>query len=380
MPWFGVDIPGGAESETRNLVDHLKLFFDVHILTTCIKDFHADWNRNFWKPGEYQEMGIKVLRFPVRERDTAHFDAINGKLMKNEPISKAEEQVYINESVRSIELNSFLEKNIQTYDFFFCIPYMFGTTFDAITLTKSKSILIPCLHDESYAYLNIYKKMIANAGKVFFHIPSEQKLAERLFPKNIKKFHLVGEGVSHVSQLHPGSFCKKYSLNRFILYAGRKDTTKNVPELISFFDRYQREIDHSLKLVLIGSSKLDLLENKNIIDLGFVSVEDKYDAMVDAICLCQPSLNESFSIVMMESWLCEKPVLVHGKCIATSDHCDRSNGGLYFKDYHTFSECLRFLTMNPEKAYILAMNGKKYVLENYTWDKVIQNYLHAIYA
>lgn len=380
VPWFGVDIPGGAENLTKDLVRHLKTLFDVSILTTCVKDFHSDWNHNFWKPGEYEEMGAKVLRFPVRKRDTAHFDLINAKLMKHEPVSSNEEEVFIRECVRSVALNSFLEKNIQAYDFFLYIPYMFGTTYYGIAITDARSILIPCLHDESYAYMGIYKKMFDKAGKIFFNVPSERILAEKLFPNNKEKFYTVGAGVSEVPPIHPKKFRKKYNIDHFILYAGRKDTTKNVPELISFFDRYQREVDPSLKLVLIGSAKLDLLGNKNIIDLGFVSVEDKYDAMVDALCLCQPSLNESFSIVMMESWLCEKPVLVHGDCVATRDHCDRANGGLYFNDYHTFSECLRFLKMHPQKAHVLAMNGKKYVLKNYTWDTVIQNYLHAMYA
>ena len=48
----------------------------------------------------------------------------------------------------------------------------------------------------------------------------------------------------------------------------------------------------------------------HLIDLGFVPIQDKYDAYAAAELLCQPSKHESFSYVIMESWLCERPVLV----------------------------------------------------------------------
>jgi alcohol dehydrogenase (cytochrome c) len=40
--------------------------------------------------------------------------------------------------------------------------------------------------------------------------------------------------------------------------------------------------------------------------------DGKYDAYAGANLLCQPSLHESFSIVLMEAWLAETPVLVDG--------------------------------------------------------------------
>ena len=55
--------------------------------------------------------------------------------------------------------------------------------------------------------------------------------------------------------------------------------------------------------------------------------------MAAASLLCQPSHNESFSLVIMESWLCGRPVLVSSQCAVTKDFAKRSNGGLYFKDY-----------------------------------------------
>ena len=122
------------------------------------------------------------------------------------------------------------------------------------------------------------------------------------------------DGQGHIAETHlHAALAMKTD---FILYAGRKEAGKNVPLLIDFFARYKKHRKNELKLVLIGSGTIEIpSENRSdIIDLGFVPLQDKYDAYAAATFLCQPSLNESFSIVIMESWLCKSPVLVHAKC------------------------------------------------------------------
>ena len=94
--------------------------------------------------------------------------------------------------------------------------------------------------------------------------------------------------------------------------------------------------------MLIGPGGVRIPErlSADILDLGFVSAQDKADAYAGALALCQPSLLESFSLVMMEAWLAGTPALVHGRCAVTRDHCLASNGGLFFEDYFEFVEAL----------------------------------------
>lgn len=378
IPWFGEDIPGGAEAELRALVSHLKEHFEIEILTTCVKDFLHDWNENHWEEGEYRECGVTVRRFKVRRRDTARFDEINAKLMHGEKVSKEEERIYIKESVRSESMMSYLKKHQNEYSHIICIPYMFGTTYDTILAAGRKSALIPCLHDESYAYMDIYKDMVCKTGKVFFHVPSEKKLAEKIFGED-EKYIIVGEGVNTDLKYAKNVFAKKYNIpGRYILYAGRKDSTKNVPELVGYFDRYRRESGNDMYLVLIGPSSIPLPADDHILDLGFVSPEDKYNAMADALAICQPSLNESFSIVMMEGFLCERPSLVNEACEVTRDHAFESNGGLVYSDYYTFYECVEYLRTHVATAEEMGKNGKRYVLKNYTWPTVTSAYLKTL--
>ena len=108
--------------------------------------------------------------------------------------------------------------------------------------------------------------------------------------------------------------------------------------------------------------------------MGFVSSQDKYNAYAAASLLCHPSLKESFSLVLMESWVAGRPALVHAGCTVTAYHCRRSNGGLYFGDYDEFALCLGLLLDRPRLAKRMGENGRTYVLENFHWDIIVNRY------
>ncbi len=154
-PWFGESIPGGAEMETRGITTHLnKSGIEVEILTTCVKEFSSDWNENYYKEGVSFELGMNIRRFKVRKRNTKEFDRVNYKLMKNLPIEKFDEDVYFKEMINSSDLYKYIDLNKERYDLSVFIPYMFGTTYYGCQICPEKSVVIPCLHDESYAYMD----------------------------------------------------------------------------------------------------------------------------------------------------------------------------------------------------------------------------------
>lgn len=380
IPWYG-DIPGGAESECKNTAEHLsRNGIEVEIITTCVKEFNSDWSSNYYEEGVSQIHGVVVRRFKVRERNTELFDRINSKLMRNQKVSPQEERIYIEEMIRSEDLSNYIKNHGSEYDCFLFIPYMFGTTFYGAQIHPEKSYLIPCLHDESYAYMDIYKGMFQNVAGLIFHAESEAKLANNIF--NIKGRQIVlGEGMDTDISFDAKRFREKYGISDdFILYAGRREPGKNTHLLIDFFCKYKSCSQNELKLVLIGSGDVSIPEKfkKDIIDLGFVSKQDKYDSFAAASLLCQPSINESFSIVIMESWLCLTPVLVHSNCAVTKDHCIKSNGGLYFKDFEEFEGCLNFFLNNPRLREKMATNGNKYVEENFDWGRIVEKYIRFL--
>ncbi len=378
IPWYGRNIAGGAEHLCRTLAEHLVANgADVEVLTTCAKDFF-NWS-NHYREGEYTEGGVKVRRFKADRRDFELFDDIKFKLLNKIGVSPEEELMYMRESINSERLYSFMEEKRTEYTYLL-IPYMFGTTYYGSKISPESSYLIPCLHDEAYAKMGVFKEMFNSVKGAIFNSEPEMALARRLYG-SVKAGAVIGTGVDLAVEYHPENFIRKYKVDRpFMLYVGRKDRCKNTDVLIEYFAEYKKRNGNALKLVLIGGGKADIPEKMSghVIDLGYLSEQDKYDAHAAASMLCQPSENESFSLVIMDSWAAGVPVIVNRDCDVTTWHCKRSNGGLYFEDYLEFAVCIDFIKEDPKAARAMAANGRGYVEKYYSWDRITKAYRDTI--
>lgn len=378
IPWYAEKIPGGAEMETREVTKHLReAGMNVEILTTCVKEFVSDWGVNYYPEGTETILGVPVRRFKVKKRDAKAFDEVNIKLMNGILISDEEEQVFINEMVNSPALYKYISEHKDEYTAFVYIPYMFGTTYFGIKACPEKAVMIPCFHDEAYVYMKIFRELYSQAAGMIFNARPELELTERVYDtENVEKI-VMGIGMDVDLKTDPAAFRKKFGINEpFIIYAGRKDMGKNVHTLLKYFGEYKKRNPSDLKLVLIGGGEIDIPESaeRDVIDLGFVDIQDKYDACGAAEFLCQPSKNESFSLVIMESWLCGRPVLVHEHCEVTKNFVRESSGGLYFGDYFEFEGCLDYFLNNKDISAAMGLNGRQYVLRNFDWNIIIDRY------
>jgi glycosyltransferase involved in cell wall biosynthesis len=255
---------------------------------------------------------------------------------------------------------------------------MFGTTYNGIKTVPEKSVLIPCLHDESYIYMKPFKEVFPTlAGMIFLSDP-EKDLAERVYDLSSVDDRTLGAGVNTEFESSADRFREKFGItDKFILYAGRKDSGKGVDVLIKYFAQYKKRHETDLKLVLIGGGSIDIPKSvkDDVIDLGFVDAQDKYDAYAAAELFCQPSFYESFSIVIMESWLAGRPVIVNGKCEVTKNFASKSNGGLWFENYPEFEETVNYIMEHEDIADTMGANGRQFVLENFAWDVITKKYL-----
>lgn len=383
VPWYGTDIPGGAEAYARRLSEELvRAGQRLEVWTTCVRDFRSDWNHDFHKPGTTTENSVTVRRFPVRKRNTSAFDAVNAKLMRNIEISPAEEQTFLEENIRSDALCDAIS-NAHAEEVFLFLPYMFGTTYWGMKARPRLSILQPCLHDESYAYLSTFKQMYRNAAMILCNSIEERDLLRSIVGEEVAARAIVtGIGVDQpTTKASPGIEAILDSANPYILYAGRKEPGKGTPDLVAMFASYKRLSPGPLGLVLAGPGEVALppdAETLGIRDVGYLSKPDLHTAMANAVALCQPSRNESFSIVMMESWLSGRPVLVDGRCEVTRRHCERSNGGLWYTTQTEFNEVIRYLTTNDTEASRMGTNGASYAAINYSWSTITHNIVRLL--
>ena len=379
IPWYGENIPGGAEMELRGIAHHVAdAGIEVEILTTCVEKFTADWNINYHPEGTSQSGNLVVRRFPVRKRDVRAFDKVNTKLMNGECVSHAEEELFIREMINSPKLYSYIAENKDQYDVVAFIPYMFGTTYFGAKECFEKAVMIPCFHDEAYIYMDVFKPVLESIAGMIYLAKPECSLANKVF--NLENVHqaVLGGGLDTEFKYDAEAFRRKFQISDpFILYAGRKDVGKNIYTLIQYFCEYKRRNKTATKLVLIGGGEIripEAMENE-IIDLGFVDYQDKYNAYAAALCTCQPSFHESFSLVVMESWLCERPVLVHAQCAVTRNFVSEVNGGLYFDNYYEFEGCVEYFQKKENISVLMGKKGRQFVLENFAWDVIVDKYV-----
>ena len=187
----------------------------------------------------------------------------------------------------------------------------------------------------------------------------------------------MGLGMKTDIQGDKDLFRDKFKINDpFFLYVGRKDAGKKVDMLINYFCNYKRRNNNNLKLVLLGGGSVCIPEeiNDQIIDLGFVDMQDKYNAYSASEFLCQPSYHESFSYVVMESWLFKKPVLVSEFCNVTTSFVKKTNAGLFFRDYFEFEGAINYFLRHKNIADEMGERGREYVINNYDWQNMIKKY------
>lgn len=376
VPRYHKDLAGGAERFCRDLATNLHNAGNkITVLTTTAMDHHT-WKHSL-KAGRTKIDGVEVIRFKPRKRDVSRFLFLQNFIDNKIKIKYEDEKEWINNSINSYDLYEYIDSNRNNYDYFVFMPYLFGLTYNASRICPEKSILIPCLHNEGYAYLTIFKEMFEDVKGIVFNSLPEKILAQKLYKLDKTKGQVVGVGVTREEPDYDiDDFKKKHNIDSpYLIYLGRKEAGKNVHILVEFFNVYRTITKTDIKLVLIGGGDFDTSDKEGIINLGFVSEADKAAALSGALFLCQPSVNESFSIVIMESWLAKKPVLVHRDCLVTLDHAIRSNGGLFFKDYYDFAECLDFFVNNQDKAAQMGLNGEQYTKKNFAHQTIVNRFL-----
>lgn len=383
IPWFSESPSGGAERFAGGLA---KAFaqegYITDILTTCGKDSFWDWGKDYYEEGSTDYAGVTIRRFSLDMRNKKLYEKVFGKMSQREQLKYSEQMQMLHETVNSQSMYKFIYMHKNDYVFIF-MPYLFGITFWGTKIAPERSFLLPCLHNEEMAHLTVVKQMFHRVQGSFFNTVEEMTLAKEIYDLQNDQFIVSGGGVELEYQGDPSRFKQKYNINfPYILYVGRKVAGKNAPLLVELFKKFTSEINVDLKLLLIGKAEegferyLDGCES--IIDIGEVDERTKIDAMSGALALCQPSVMESFSIVIMESWLSGTPVIVHEHCEVTKGHVDRSKGGVYFHDYMSFKEQLFQLLNNEVYSNKMSINGKCYVEENYSWRNTVNKMVDFI--
>lgn len=116
----------------------------------------------------------------------------------------------------------------------------------------------------------------------------------------------------------------------------------------------------------------DLRLQDNVRFTGYVSEKEKMRLLSTSNALIFPSLCEGFGLVILESFSCNRPVIV-SNVRPLSDIVDDKINGLVVesKDNNRWAEAMISLISEPEKSLKMGREGKKKLDEMYTQDKMI---------
>lgn len=383
---YGADVLGGSESYCRQMAERLRNYWDIEILTTCAKDYMT-W-KDEYDPGLCRVDGIAVRRFRVDfPRTVALFNRIYCALCaehneeKGEepgiPSRELEERWIMEQGPYSSDFIRYIDSHSGKYDAFVFFTYLYGLSYYGLPKVSHKSVLVPTAHDEPPFHLSIFKDFFRLPRGFIFLTPEERELVRKVHG-TVTPDIVVGVGVDPAPQTEIRKLFSQYGNEikyPFILYIGRIDESKGCKSLFENFIRFKEDyIDIKVSLVLAGSAWMDIPEHPDIVSLGFVDDKTKSALIEESELVVMPSIYESLSMVILESWDLKTPVLVNGKCEVLRGQCERSGGGIAYESYEDFKDGLNRLLDDDDLRVSMGIRGNEYVRKNYSWETVIEKF------
>ncbi len=375
---YGLEINGGAELHARYIAERLARHTDIEVLTTCARDY-ITW-RNEYPAGIDTINGLPVRRFPVdRERDPYEF-GLRSRRVFEQPHSLADELRWLSsQGPTSPALLAHLVRHEDEYDYCIFFSYRYYHAYHGIRAVARRALLAPTAERDPAIGLSLFGPTFRGVRGILYNSFEEQALIHHVSGNQAVPGVVVGIGSEVPDEASAARFRAQTGIRGpFALYVGRIDPNKGCADLFGHFRRYAAE-GGGLDLVLAGSTRMTVPDDPRIRHLGFVSEEEKYDALAAADLLIMPSPYESLSMVTLEAWAMGLPVLVNGDCDVLRGQAVRSNAGLYYTSYPEFAETLRRLENDPRLRAGLGANGRRYFERHYTWPEIDRKYLDLLH-
>ena len=406
---YGAEILGGSEYHCRLIAERLASRHQVEVLTTCARDY-ITW-KNEYPEGEDRIRGVTVRRFANdRTRDIASFNEYSDWIFHNNHSPADEEEWLKRQGPWCPGLLAYLEQHHRSFDALIFFTYLYAPTVLGLRTDPARSILVPTAHDEPAIRLELYRKVFSLPAGIAYNTSVERGFLKQLFSIDAKIEETVGCGVelppSHLHELPTSKpeagngqtdnperdetgengalgsplsargtvFRRRHRLfGPFALYGGRIDPGKGCEELLDYFNSYA-ESEGDASLVLMGLKLMPIPDAPHLRFAGMLSEIERLEALEAATVVVVPSPYESLSLLALEAFSVGTPVLANARSDVLTDHCQRSNGGLYYGDRDEFRECLRLLIRDAPLRAAMGRQGRDYVRVNYRWDVIMGKY------
>jgi glycosyltransferase involved in cell wall biosynthesis len=315
-------------------------------------------------------------------RNLEKFNALSDRVFARRPHTIADEENWMRlQGPYSSELLDHLKNHRDSHDVFVFLTYLYATTYFGLPLVKDKAVLVPTAHDEPPIYLSIFDSLFHAPRRLLFLTAEEREFTYRRFslPENSGAITGIGLEPPRAAGSLATGLEEQLRGNPFLLYLGRIDPSKGCGTLIEHFTKFIAEHPKSpLWLVLAGKAAMEVPDHARIIAAGYLSEEEKAACIEASIAMVAPSPYESLCLAALEAWAHSKPVLANGECEVLVGQCRRSGGGLWYRNYEEFEQCLALLAVDSALRRSLGAAGASFVTREYGWDGAETRYLQNI--
>jgi glycosyltransferase involved in cell wall biosynthesis len=372
---YGLDINGGAELHARYIAERLSKHADVSVLTTCARDY-VSW-RNELPPGLDHVNGVRVERFLVhRERDIVEFGKRSTHVFGKTHSLKDELRWLDSEGPTSRDLLTRLHGSGAEFDYLLFFSARYYHAYHGARAVPQRAVLVPTAEREPALGLALFQPVFRGVRAIMYNSFEERAMINAVSGNEGVPGVVVGIGSEIPTAVAPDRARRKFGLvNPFVIYVGRIDSNKGCAQLFEYFLRFLSQSSRTVDLVLIGTPVLPIPKHPRIRHLGYVSDQEKFDAIAGAEALIMPSYYESLSMVALEAWALGRPVLANAKCDVLLGQCLRSDGGLYYQDAAEFVGALAAILDDPRLAAALGDAGREYFQRHYSWPVIERKYL-----
>lgn len=166
---------------------------------------------------------------------------------------------------------------------------------------------------------------------------------------------------------------------RVVLFLSRIHPKKGLDLLATTFGQIAEERNDAL-FVIVGPDdggyqaqveqmlKANGVRDKTIFT-GMLTGQEKLAALSRADIFVLPSYSEGFSMAILEAMICGLPVVITHQC--HFPEVDGAKAGIVIDpDSNQLAEALAKLLDDPKLREEMGANGRRLILEKYTWDKI----------
>ena len=268
-----------------------------------------------------------------------------------------------------------------------CVNWGYSASFWACPrrrLRRRPRVAVPVLHTElPWAHNPVYPRMFGNCEAVIVFTDAERDFVRA---RGGREIAVAGAGVDpRLYERRDGARIRgRYGIGDrpVVGFVGRQETTKGAPTLIDAMRVVWRHVPDAV-LLMAGQrahreegvatmlAELSAADRERVVLVDDFADDDGPSILDSCDVLALPSVEESFGMVMIEAWMCGKPVI--GADIP-STRCIVESGadGFVAKPFDSgdLAEKILDLIADPSKRARFGERGRAKVLTRYTWDRV----------